>query len=797
MFELDERIFEILEFDKLLEYLAQLPVSPLGEKKIRQIQPSTNLNLIKHDLTLVSEFRDLLDFDDPFPISGLQDISDELWQLKIEGRFLNAEELAKIAATLEVARKIESYFADRKEKYPTLAKIVSQVKGYPQAENEINRCIDRSTYLIYDHASPNLNRIRREISSIEQNIRKRLEAMVGQYAARGYLQENVIAMRNNRLVLMVKDEHKNKIRGLVHDQSATGATVFIEPLETLEMNNRIRALKIEEKREIEKILLSLSQLIRQKLPEIETTLDALTQLDFIYAKAQFSRMLKASQPALNDRNHLEIVSGRHPLLVLRFEKEREVVPLNLLMGEDFHTLVISGPNAGGKTVALKTVGLLCLMTSCGLHIPAKATSDIPIYHKIFAVIGDQQSIENDLSTFSSHVSSLKEVLDGADEKSLVLIDEIGAGTDPEEGAALAIAILEELTKRKATTLVSTHQGALKIFAHETEGVENGSMEFDRESLQPTYRFRLGIPGSSYATEIASRLGLDERVLARANQLKGSHKSRLEKLLADLDEKLQKYQRLSSELSIKESQLEALKKLYEQRASELKKYEKRLKKEAAEKADELLKEANVTIERLIRQIKEQQASRDAIREAKESLKQQREKVKIEKQSTEKAVEQAISDEPLKSVTPGEAVYWQPYHTTGIVLSEPDASSRVLIQAGEIKIKAPLHELYPAKKASNKPPKSARVRINAKIEPLKSNEVDIRGMTVDEAIDVVDKFLDEAVMSGMENVYVIHGKGTGRLRAGIYRYLEKHPHVKKFHYPEWNLGDTGLTVVELKR
>ncbi len=794
---MDEKIYDILEFDKILEYLAQLPVSPLGERKIRQLRPLTNPELIQYDLSLVSELREILDFDDPFPISGLLDISESLAQLKIEGRFLNAEELSRIAQTLEVARKIEAYFSDRKEKYPHLARIVRQIRSYFELEKEINRCIDRATFLLYDKASPNLNRIRREISAQEENIRRRLETMVSQLSAKGYLQESIITMRNNRLVLMVKDEHKGKIRGLVHDQSATGATVFIEPLETLEMNNRIRALRVEEEREIERILRSLSELVRSELAEISDTLEALAQLDFIYAKAQLSRTMKAGQPAINSNNRLEIINGRHPLLVLRYEGEREVVPLNLLMDEDFRTLVISGPNAGGKTVALKTVGLLCLMTACGMHIPADSGSDIPVFHQIFAVIGDQQSLENDLSTFSSHVSALKKVVDEADSKSLVLIDEIGAGTDPEEGAALAIAVLETLTKRKCLTLTSTHQGALKVFAHDTPGVENGSMEFDRDSLTPTYRFRVGIPGSSYAYEIANRLGLNPDVLKRASELVGKHKSRLESLLSDLEDRIQKYHRLASELSIKESQLEALKKLYETRAVELKKNEKKLKREAAEKAEQLLREANVTVERLIQKIKEEQASRKAIREAKEALSQQKSKIKREIETADQQYEEKQQhNKPLEKVKPGEEVYWEPYNTSGIVLSEPDASARVLIQAGEIKIKAPLKELYPVKKTQKGRKKPARVKINANIEPIQSTEIDIRGMTVDEGIEVIDKFLDEAVVSGIEQVYIIHGKGTGRLRQGIYRYLDRHPHVKGYHYPEWSLGDTGMTVVSLK-
>ena len=794
---MDKNVISTLEFDKIIEHLAQLPVSPLGQKLILQIKPLSEPAFITQKLNETSELRDILDFDDPFPLSGLQDITEQLSKLNIHGTFLSTEELVQISRTLEVARKINMYFIDREDKYPLLFRLVKQISTFKNIEDEIKRCIDSSGYQVYDHASPELNRIRRSIIRQEEQIRKRLEGMVAAFSARGYLQENLITLRNNRLVLMVKDEHKNKVKGLVHDQSATGATLFIEPLETLELNNKIRSLKIDEQKEVERILLRLSNLIRDRIDDIQQTVDALARIDFIYAKARFSKEIDGHSPAVNQQNKLEIIAGRHPLLVLRYGAAKEVVPINVTIGEEFNTMVISGPNAGGKTVALKTIGLLSLMTVHGLHIPADPSSDIAIFHKIFATIGDQQSIENDLSTFSSHVASLKQIVDSVDQKNLVLIDEIGSGTDPDEGAALAIAILEKLTSLGCITVVSTHLGALKVFAHETKGVENGSMEFDRETLQPTYHFRVGIPGSSYAYEIARRMGIPENITRRARQLVGSRKNQVERLLADLEDRLQKYRTLTNDLSIKQSQLDSLIKLYEQKTKEFRTKENTLKKEAVEQAEQIIQNANITIEQAIKQIREAQANRESIKQAKELIRQQKKLLEKEKRKLSLSrSEDKSQKEFLKMVSIGQKVYWEPFKSQGVVLSKADASGRVLIQIGDVKIKAPIQELYPVKESREKKTPVYRLKISDDVNKLKTNEIDIRGYRVEEGIAAVDKFLDEAILAGLDQIYIIHGKGTGRLREGVFKYLDKHPRVKSRSYPDWSLGDTGMTVVKLK-
>jgi len=794
---LKNEAFVTLELDKIIDCLIPLPVSSLGTKLLQKLYPSKDLQLIKKQLSEVTELREILDYDDPFPLSGLIDISDALKKITLKGTFLLADDLYKIFRTLEVARKIKFYFNEREDKYPHLFTIVKNVIIFLTIEKEISRCIDKSTFEVFDHASPELNRIRRSIEVQEGQIRKKLETMLKSFSGKGYLQENLIAVRNERLVFMVKYESRGKVKGLVHDQSASGATLFVEPLETLELNNKIRALKTQERIEIEKILLSITDLIRENLVEIQETVDALAQFDFIYGKAVFSKQINGSQPAINDTNKMEIIKGKHPLLVLHRDTHRDVIPLNVRLGDKFNTLVISGPNAGGKTVAIKTIGLLSLMTACGLHVPADPSSDIAIFNRIFATIGDQQSIENDLSTFSSHVAKLCEIINQAEKNDLVLIDEIGAGTDPDEGASLAISVLEHLTTRGCNTVISTHQGALKVFAHETDGVENGSMEFDRETLEPTYLFRLGIPGSSYAFEIARRLGISEKITSRARELTGTKKNKMEQLLIDLETRMQQYRSLTNELTIKKSDLDSLIKLYEYKNDELLKKEKTFKKDAIEEAEQILKETNAAVESAIKKIREEQASKEAIKHARESINAEKVRIKEERVKLKKKKEKSSTNkQSLTKVTLGQDVFWKTYQRNGVVLSKPDASEKVLIQAGEKKIKVPLNELFPVKTSDKKVIHKSRISVKTNLSSLKTSEIDIRGFTVEEGIGAVDKFLDEAIMSGLEQVYIIHGKGTGKLRKGIYQFLEKHPRVKGKEYPEWSLGDTGMTVVHLK-
>ncbi|MBN2357029.1 endonuclease MutS2 [candidate division KSB1 bacterium] len=782
---------QILEFDRIRERLTQCAASPLGAQLAVEIAPINDLAQLRRNMQQTTEMRDLLDYDQSVPMDGIHDLRPLYARIRIAGGFLSPEELVAVQQTLTAARLLKDYLYSRKQKIPALMLTAESLQPLEAVEKEIRHCIDDKNFSVKDHASAELAALRKGIARAQNQARSRMETMVRALGGQGLLQENIITVRDGRLVLIVKEEYKRQVRGLVHDQSASGSSLFIEPLEAVEDNNRIRELLVQEDREIQRILIKLTDSVRTSLSILELNIDILAQLDLIYARAVFSRLLSAYPPELPQERIIEIAGGRHPLLLLRMG-EKQVVPLDLNFGESFRTLIISGPNAGGKTVALKTIGLLTLMARCGLHIPAQPHSKIGAIDKIFASIGDQQSIDNDLSTFSSHLDSLKQIAAKSDADSLVLIDEIGAGTDPEEGSALAMALLETLTAKGCLSVVTTHQSALKAFAFRTEGVANGSMEFDVKTLNPTYHFRIGIPGSSYAFEIAHRMGLPKRLIERARKLVGSQKDRLEGLILELEEKIQRYQQVFRDASIKESEYRGLMKLYQERYDALKREEKQIKRRAADEAEEMLQQANAAVENAIREIREKNAQRQVIREAKEALAKQRQRVAQEKEATAEEKVERVGDE---AIVAGDFVSWEKFHGSGQVLSKVDGQGRVLLQMGGVKIKAPVAELI---KTTHQPPQQkGGVRIDVDSASDYKNEIDLRGQRAEEALQQVERFLDEALLAGFSEVRIIHGKGTGRLRNSITQYLRRHPRVIDSRLGNWNEGEAGVTVVALQK
>jgi len=681
--ELSE-VYRALEFEPVRQRLSQLTLSTLGQERVEGLRPWCDRELIEQMLDQVAEMREILAADDPLPIFGLKDIRKALAKASHEGSVLTPEELREIALTLSVSRQTHRYFKLRLDKYPRLRRIANRIYDFHTIERELTAAIDLTTCEIRDTASPELADIRRELRLAQERVRRKLTALVEKY--QHYLQEPIITLREGRLVIPLKEEFKGRIDGFIHDRSSSGATLFIEPREIFEENNWIRELKIEERREIERILRNLTDKVRHRLEDISESLDALGELDFIYAKAQLAMELKAARPKLGDRV-LEILQGRHPVLLLKYRDWEKVVPLDLKMGTDFRTLVITGPNAGGKTVALKTIGILALMTQCGLHIPASPDSQIPVFDRIFVDIGDWQSIEQDLSTFTAHIGHVVEILAGATPQSLVLIDEIGSGTDPAEGAALAMAFLEKLTAIGCLTVVTTHQGALKIFAHELEGAENGSLAFDEETLQPTYRFRVGMPGSSYAFEIARRLGIDEELLRQAQEKVGKEQSQLERFILDLEKKLNRYESLVRQADIKKVELEGLIKLYRQRYEALRSEEKVLKQKALEEAREIISRANALIEHTVQDIRRRQAERESIREAKRRIQELREEVATQLAALGNTQPSGSGD----TLHPGDSVIWKRLNLRGSVLSKPDGHGRVWIEAGDMKLQVHSSEL----------------------------------------------------------------------------------------------------------
>jgi len=790
-------LHQLLEFDKLLHHVKQYCVSPLGCDRFDALEMMTDTDVIEQALCRVQELKDILEHDKPFPLKQIWDIGEALDSAAVKGTALREASLIHVYDNLSCARALQSYLIKRRDTAPALYESVALIQPLTFLEDEIRGKIDFDSVAVKDAASPALKQIRAQIAREERNIKKAVDAVFRHCSQKGYLQEPVISLSSGRLVLPMKIEHKNRINGVVHDVSASGATVFVEPVESFELNNKITALRQQEADEVDRILRQITALVREHAPAIRQHLTVLAEIDFIHAKARYAQESASNKPALNRDNILEIVQGCHPLLLLHKGATADVVPLNLRLTADIHTLVITGPNAGGKSVALKTVGLLCMMVQHGFLIPAHSDSNIPVFDTFFADIGDFQSIENDLSTFSSHIQRTKSILAHASCHSLVLIDEIGTGTDPEEGAALAIAILEELTRRQCLTLVTTHLGTLKLFAFETDGIENGSMEFDLDTLQPLYKFRLGLPGSSYALEISRRLGVPDAILDRSKQLVGADKTKLENLILEMEARLQSAEKTAQQLSLEKNRLEGLSNLYKQRYEAIKSTEKQLKEAALRESEEIIRASNALIEKAVREIKEQQASTKAIKQAKQRIAEQKAGIEKQRRKLTAAHESPqMLNTGTETLAAGTHVLWEKQNSEGHIVSLSENGQKALLQAGQVKFWVPTRELRPIKETKTRPTKAARaIKLNADTAKDVLPVIDVRGERLEDALSKVGKFLDDAVLAGWHEVRIIHGKGTGVLRKGIAEYLETSQLVKGQKAGAWNEGDVGVTVVDL--
>ncbi len=764
--------------------MSELTVSVTGKEQIDSLSPFSESEALKKELDRVTELKNLLEFDDPFPLYEFADLRPYLNRVEMIGSYLQPEDFLTLLRFLQISRQIIKYFNDHPEKYTSLKELSRKLVPQHELEKSISRIIDQHAQ-VKDRASPVLARTRQEINRKTSRARKRLEVMLKTLNAKGYAQEDALAFREGRLVIPMKETQKGRLKGIIIDQSASGATLYMEPLETLELNNEIRRLKVQERQEIENILKNLTNQVRENFADLQESFRILGILDGYTARARFSIEIGGNAAAIAENASLEIYNGRHPLLLLKGSREK-VVPLTLQLGGEIKTLIITGPNAGGKTVALKTVGLLAMMHQHGLHIPADDTTSLPLFSKIFADIGDQQSIEQDLSTFSSHIGNIKSILGMADSRGLVLMDEIGSATDPAEGAALAEVVLRHLTQKGCLSLATTHMGTLKVFAHEESGVENGSMAFDQTTLKPTYRFQMGIPGSSYAFEIAERLGLSLQMIQEARQLTGQERGKLDRLILHLEEELQRTQGLLNDAEIKESELSGLVKLYREKIDDLQKSSEDKKQKIIQKAEDLLQETNAVIERVVREIRESQAARDSIKKAKHTLTNHRKKLETLSVKKEQDEDHAFNQ--------GDWVLWKGHKGRGEIVSKPDNSGRILVQWNEVKLRVPTHELTPTQGPEKKMPSKRMTKYS--LDRHVTNEIDLRGFTADEAIEAVARYLSDAALTGLSQIGIIHGKGTGILRREVGNYLKNHPLVKSQRLGNWNEGDTGITIVELK-
>ena len=778
-----EEIKSKLEFDRIINRIKHFTYSEPAEEKCADMEFYTDIISLETELDKVAEMKEILNVAGELPLDGLKDIRKSLSKMKIDGYFISPPEFLHILEFLRVSRRLKKMISDiskNEQDFNLISHITDNLFFDKVLEHNIDITIDENGE-VKDSASSALNKIRKQINSHSERLRKTLAGILKKVSEKEYAREDIVTQRDGRFVIPVKVENKRNVAGIIHSSSSTGATVFIEPTESINLNNELTELHFEEKREIEKILRELALQLSGHTDELKANIDILSEIDFIQAKAKFAIETISVKPVLN-KGILNLINVYHPVL-LQTHKRSEVVPLNLTIGKEFNTLVISGPNAGGKTVVLKTVGLNQLMLQSGILIPVNPESEYRLFDKIFISIGDEQSLENDLSTFSSHLKSIKEIVDNADENSLILIDEIASGTDPVLGSALSASILKSFSHRNSTTIVTTHNSELKEFAYNTERIENASLEFNIENLSPNFNFITGVPGQSFTFEIARKFNFPESILSESHKYLDENESRLEDLLKDLNETKQNYNILKNKSDIENTRLTALTNLYESKIKEITKNEKELKYKAKLDAEKIIKDANRLIEKTIKEIRE---DKHTPKEIKKEFTKEAEKI-TELESVKQ--EDTVVIEKIKT---GDIVRIKNSHSTGEVL---DISGSVIsVNMNGLIIKADISDLekISRKDASKEISGLSTVEINeGKIEL----SIDFRGKYSHEIGDALEKFIYESVNNGLKEVSIIHGKGSGKLREEVKKQLKGNKHVKSFRLGSWNEGDSGVTIAEL--
>ena len=790
-------LYEKLEFDKILNLLKNFCLGELGKDAIEKIKPETGVVLIKGKLQEVKEFTLTLQNDDRFPISAYSEITKDLRMLEVVDFVLPEEGLQRINVILLFMRDIFRFFTNaRQEVYPNLYNIVRSVSFDDGLIEAIEKVIDEDGNIRPD-ASPELLKIRKGVISKQKEMERQFRSIINEYRKRGWLTDNVESFRNGRRVLSVPSEHKRKIRGIIHDESTTGKTAFIEPEAVIDINNDIFDLETDEKREIYRILKELSAKLRPYVPLLHVYQGLLVRFDVIQAKAQLAVQMDADLPKLSDSPKLGTFNGYHPLLFLKNkELGKPTVPFDLNLIKPNRILVLSGPNAGGKSITMKSIGLLQLMVQSGLLVPVSPESEMGIFEKIFADIGDQQSLEDDLSTYSSRLENARKFLEGADEKTLVLIDEFGSGTDPKIGGAIAESILRELNFKKIFGIITTHYSNLKIFAFKTKGIVNGSMTFNKETLSPTYEFKVGRPGSSYAFEIAQKSGLHNKVLKYAKHRAGKNEKAVDQLLIELQQEKQESEELLAALKEKESQLQKLIRNYEQLHKDLEYRRKKQKLEAKEQALQQTAQNNKDFERLIRELKEQQKLEEA---KKISARVKEDRKQLVEEVTE--LREEIYHQPVAKVKTqrgaikeGDFVKLKTGGATGTV--ESIDKKKAVVQMGIMRMTVNLRDLEhanaPLEIKSAKSVQMDTVNASAGFQ----SKIDIRGMRMEEALKVVEDFVDQALMASVGNLRIIHGKGNGILRNAVKMKLREYDVSMDVRHPEPEQGGDGVTLVEIQ-
>ena len=794
---MNPKALKTLEYNKIIDKLTEFAGSALAKEMCRNLQPSTDLYEIQALQKETSDALSRIYQKGAVSFRGVRDIRGSIKRLEI-GAIIGINELLSICSLLEVCSKVKAYSRnDRDSDFEdSLEAMFQALQPLTPVSSEIRRCI-ASEEELNDDASPALFKIRRSMRQINDKVHAQLQTMVNG-SARTYLQDAVVTMRNGRYCIPVKAEHRGQIPGMIHDQSSTGSTLFVEPMAVIKLNNDLRELELKEEKEIEMILATLSARCGEETEALRDDLDLLTKLDFIFARAQLSRSMNGTQPDFNEEGRILIKKGRHPLL-----DKKKVVPIDIQLGKDFELLIITGPNTGGKTVSLKTVGLFTLMGQAGLHIPAFDHSELSVFHEVFADIGDEQSIEQSLSTFSAHMTNTVSILKEADDRSLVLFDELGAGTDPTEGAALAIAILSNLHRRGSRVMATTHYSELKVFALSTPGVENGCCEFDVETLRPTYRLLIGVPGKSNAFAISQKLGLSQDIIEEAKTHLTKQDEDFEDLLADLEQKRVTIEQERDQINSYKEEIRELKQRLESKQEKLDLSRDKILREANEQARNILQEAKDYADTTIRNF--QKYGKAAGVSAKDMEKERgklREKMStVDKKLSAKNAAPKKSHKQLtsKDLHIGDSIKVLSLNLKGTVSTLPDAKGNLFVQMGILRSQVNIRDLEKLDDTvitGGNFSKTGSGKIKMSKSASVSTEINLLGKTVDEAIMELDKYLDDAYIAHLPSVRIVHGKGTGALRKGVHNYLRRQKHVKSYRLGEFGEGDAGVTIVEFK-
>lgn len=786
--------FNVLEFDKIRQLLRNFATSNLGKELAEKIEPEDNFENVRANLELTTEAVKIFSMSLP-PLGGIRDIREVLKKIQL-GSFADAEELLDVLSTMYAMRQIKNFFRECELDAPKLKSRASQIEILGNLEKQLDNAIDeRGT--VKDSASSDLQKIRRSLRAAQSRIKSELFNLLHDTGKQKFFQDAIITMRGDRYVIPVKPEYRAQFPGIVHDQSATGATLFIEPMSIVNLNNDVKQLEAEERAEVMRILRMLSEAIRKNLPELSSNVKILAEVDLVFAKAKFARELNAVEPILSA--HTDLKSARHPLI-----SAEKVVPIDIKLGGEFSILLVTGPNTGGKTVSMKTLGLLALMAQSGLYIPAAGGSEISVYSNIFADIGDEQSIEQSLSTFSAHMKKIVSILEKVQPTDLVLLDEIGAGTDPDEGSALAMAILEKLLQIKTSAIATTHYSELKTFAYSTAGIENACVEFNAETLQPTYKLLIGIPGASNAFAISRRLGLQKNLIDRAKEFITADHANFEKVLSELESERMIYEQRNAEIFRRQNQIAKHEKKIAEMRDEIAKSKGEIIKKAREKSAAMVRETRREAEEIIASLKEQFDDL-GVKKRQQAIQNARDKIREAESDSAPGI---IADKSVgkrinkKFLLVGDTIYMKQLDQKGIILSIEKGGKELTVQAGALKMtvksSACRFVSHGAEENSSPPTQNLNRGSAGLLQKVSvvSRDLDVRGMLVDEAEQVCGKFIDDAQLAGLKQILIIHGKGTGALRKGLHEFLRRNRSVENFNLADMDEGGSGATLVALK-